>query len=51
MLEDLKNDLIALRDSALKAGEMSWAVNLSHYIAAINTGAIIQAHEYTPSPN
>lgn len=36
----LKTDLIYVRDEALKQAAFDWAVRFSHYIAAINTGAI-----------
>jgi hypothetical protein len=39
-LNTLKTDLIYIRDEALKQDAFDWAVRFSHYIAAINTGAI-----------
>ena len=31
--EELRNEVIALRDEALKQGDMYWAITLSHVIA------------------
>lgn len=45
-LEEIREDLIVLRDNALKQGCAEWTIKLSHYIAAIAQGCFEQVKEY-----